>query len=112
MPWFSFNGNSLRRSSEYAAAKEAFDGAYKRQEAILQKIKPQSLIEALGEKASEADEEAEKLHEEMMQKKMPIEAFIGPFIAKKKLFHQRELKQQAAQQILWDCGSPLLAVMT
>ena len=89
------------RSSEYAAAKEAFDSAYTRQEAILQKIKPHSLIEALGVKATEVDEEAERLHEEMMQKKMPIEAFMGPFVSKKKLFHQRELKQQAAQQILW-----------
>lgn len=88
------------RSSEYAAAKEAFDQAYTQQEAILQKIKPQMLIEALGVKAAEADEAAEKLHEEMMQKRVPIEGFIAPFIAQKKLFHQRELKQQAAQQIL------------
>lgn len=73
--------------------------AYTRQEAILQKIKPQALIEALGEKAAEADEAAEKLHEDMMQRNVPIEGFLGPFIAQKKLFHQRELKQQAAQQI-------------
>lgn len=74
--------------------------AYTRQEAILQKIKPQSLIQALTQKAAEADEAAEKLHEDMMQNKVPIEGFIAPFTAQKKLFHQRELKQQAAQQIL------------
>lgn len=93
------NQIAIIRSSEYAAAKEAFDVAYTRQEAILQKIKPQALIEALGEKAAEADEAAEKLHEDMMQRNVPIEGFLGPFIAQKKLFHQRELKQQAAQQI-------------
>lgn len=91
--------SSSCRSSEYAAAKEAFDSAYTRQEAILQKIKPQALIEALGVKAAEADEAAERLHEEMMQRTLPMEGFLGPFISHKKLFHQRELKQQAAQQI-------------
>lgn len=90
----------LCRSSEYAAAKEAFDAAYTRQEAILQKIKPQSLIAALATKAAAADEAAEKLQEDMLQKRVPLEGFTGPFIAQKKLFHQRELKQQAAQQIL------------
>ena len=88
------------RSSEYAAAKEAFDDAYTRQEAIMSKLKPHALIEALAAKAAAADEAAEKLHDEMMLGSTPIEAFVGPFTAKKKLFHQRELKRQAAQQIL------------
>lgn len=74
--------------------------AYTQQEAILQRIKPEFLINALGTKAAAADEAAEKLHEDMLQKKVPVEGFLGPFIAQKKLFHQRELKQQAAQQIL------------
>lgn len=88
------------RSSEYAAAKEAFDSAYTRQEAVLEKIKPQALIQALAAKAAETDESAEKLSESFMQRDTSVEAFLPPYIALKKQFHQRELKQQAAEQIL------------
>lgn len=66
----------------------------------MSKLKPHTLIEALAAKAVAADEAAEKLHDEMMQGGTSIEAFVGPFTAQKKLYHQRELKQQAAQQIL------------
>lgn len=90
----------MARSSEYAAAKEAFDSAYARQEAVLAKIKPQALIEALAQKAAEADEAAEKLFESFMAKETPVESFVTPYVALKKQFHQRELKQQAAEQIL------------
>jgi len=64
------------------------------------KLKPHVLIEALAAKAAAADEAAETMHDDMMVGGTKVEAFVGPFTAKRKLFHQRELKQQAAQQIL------------
>lgn len=90
------------RSSEYAAAKEAFDRSYQCQEAILKNLNPTALIGALGRKASEAEEEAEELHTKFMGGELTVEAFMPAYTSKKKLFHQRELKQQAAQQILWN----------
>ena len=87
------------RSSEYAPAKEAFDIALKRQQEILAKIDSKSLIAALGKKAGEADEEAEELYSKFMAKEVSVEAFVPSYTTKKKLYHQRELKTQAAQQI-------------
>ena len=90
----------MRRSSEYAAAKEAFDGVYARQEIVLAKIKPQALIQGLAAKAAEADGAAENLLDAFKGGETSVEAFLPPYIALKKQFHQRELKQQAAEQIL------------
>ena len=89
------------RSSEFAAAKESFDRSYKRQEEILAKIDSKSLIQALGRKASEADEEAEALYQKFMGGELTVEAFVPAYTQRKKLYHQRELKTQAAQQIFW-----------
>lgn len=87
------------RSSEFAAAKEAFDRSFQRQEDIMAKINSKSLIQALGRKAEEADEEAEELYRKFLAGDITVEAFVPAYTQKKKLFHQRELKTQAAQQI-------------
>lgn len=89
-----------RRSSEYATAKETFEDAYARQEAVLAKIKPAALIQALSEKATEADDAAEQLFAKFMSKEVAVEAFLPSYISLKKQYHQRELKRQAAEQIL------------
>lgn len=67
---------------------------------MLTKIKPQALIEALAKKAAEADQAAENLVDAFMRREATVEAFLPAFIGLKKKVHQRELKQQAAEQIL------------
>jgi hypothetical protein len=51
------------RSSEYALAKEAFDGKQARQAAVLDKIAPQQLIAALAAAAEALDTESEELND-------------------------------------------------
>ena len=50
-----------RRSSEYAAAKEAFDELAARQAAVLEKVRPAALAAALARRADEVDAESDAL---------------------------------------------------
>ena len=49
------------RSSEYAVVRENFDSKHARQKAVLAKLQPQSLIDALAAQAREAEAEADAL---------------------------------------------------
>lgn len=49
------------RSSEYAVVKESFDQKHARQRAVLGKLQPQALVEALAAQAAQAEADADAL---------------------------------------------------
>lgn len=49
------------RGSEYAAVKEDFDSKHQRQSAVLAKLEPQSLVDALAKQAQEAEASADSI---------------------------------------------------
>ena len=49
------------RGSEYAAVKEDFDGKHQRQRAVLARLEPQSLVDALAKQAQEAEASADSI---------------------------------------------------
>ena len=51
----------LSRSSEYAVVRENFDQKHARQKAVLAKLQPQSLVDALAAQAGQAEAESESL---------------------------------------------------
>jgi hypothetical protein len=55
------------RCSDYAGAKEAFDGKYARQQAVLAKLRPDKLVDSLTEKTNEAEAKSEEIQETFMQ---------------------------------------------
>lgn len=88
------------RSSEYAAAKESFDQKYRRQQAVLRPLQPSVLIESLSRAAAKADEDSDALSEKFFSGDCTMESFVAQYVKARTLYHQRELKCQAAQQTL------------
>lgn len=88
------------RSSEYAAAKESFDQKYKRQQTVLRPLQPSVLIESLSKAAAKADQDSDALYEKFASGECTVDAFVAQYVKGRKLYHQRELKCQAAQQTL------------
>lgn len=91
---------SLCRSSEYAAAKEGFDQKYKRQQAVLRPLQPSVLIESLSKAAAKADEDSDALYDRFSSGGVAVDGFVAQYVRARTLYHQRELKCQAAQQTL------------
>lgn len=92
--------NAACRSSEYAAAKEGFDQKYRRQQAVLSPLQPAVLIESLSKAAAKADEDSDALYEKFSCSEIPVDSFVAQYVRARKLYHQRELKCQAARQTL------------
>ena len=92
--------SSSCRSSEYAAAKESFDQKYKRQQAVLRPLQPSVLIESLSKAAAKADEESDALYDRFSSGEVAVDGFVAQYVRARTLYHQRELKCQAAQQTL------------
>lgn len=87
------------RSSEYALAKEAYERKLARQEGVLSKIKPATLLERLKSAADEVNEEGEELHASFMSGDISVESFMQHYAKLRQLYHERDLKCQAAEQI-------------
>lgn len=90
----------LHRSSEYALAKEAFDKRRHRQGRVLAKIQPSQLIAHLKGATDAVDEQSSELCATFTAGDMPVEAFVPQYIKLRTLYHERELKGQAALQML------------
>jgi ESCRT-I complex subunit VPS37 len=94
------NQIAIIRSSEYALAKEAFDGKQARQAAVLDKIAPQQLIAALAAAAEALDAESEELNDRFCAGDVTIEAFQQQHLKLRQAYHERDIKRQAAEQTL------------
>ncbi|CAK0784324.1 hypothetical protein CVIRNUC_007528 [Coccomyxa viridis] len=94
------NQIAIIRSSEYAAAKEGFDQKYKRQQAVLRPLQPSVLIESLSKAAAKADEDSDALYDRFSSGGVAVDGFVAQYVRARTLYHQRELKCQAAQQTL------------
>ena len=64
------------------------------------KLKPEVLIDKLRVEAAKSDEQSEELYDKFMEGQMTPEAFVAEYCKLRKVFHIRELKQQAAAQTL------------
>lgn len=94
------NQIAIIRSSEYAVVRENFDGKHARQKAVLGKLQPQALIEALASQAAQTEAEADALQDAFKKGEVSSEAFVERYTQLRKVFHQRDLKCQAAGQTL------------
>ncbi|EIE21111.1 hypothetical protein COCSUDRAFT_67088 [Coccomyxa subellipsoidea C-169] len=94
------NQIAIIRSSEYAAVKESFDEKYKRQQAVIQPLQPSALIATLDRAASQADKDSDQVYESFLKGDVTVDVFVPQYVKARSLFHQRELKKQAAQQTL------------
>lgn len=89
-----------RRSSEYAAAKQSFDEVFQRQQTVLDKLAPSSLVAALKKAVDESDAASEKVYDAFQAGERPVEPFIDEYTKLRTVYHSRELKRLAAQQML------------
>eukprot|EP00884_Botryococcus_braunii_P002496 jgi/Botrbrau1/12247/Bobra.0361s0010.1 len=94
------NQLAIIRSSDYAAAKEAFDEKYARQQGVLAKLRPDKLLDTLSTKINEADQASEELQDKFLRGDVPLDAFVEAYLKQRILYHQRDLKRQAASQQL------------
>ena len=88
------------RSSEYAAAKHSFDEVFQRQQTVLDKLAPSSLVAALKKAVDESDGASEKVYDAFQAGERPVEPFIDEYTKLRTVYHSRELKRLAAQQML------------
>ena len=114
------NQIAIIRSSEYAAVKESFDEKYARQQAVLAQLQPSALIALLAKAAAAADADSDQactvaafrdacmhaectyvqVYQRFLQGDLSVDAFVAPYVRARTLYHQRELKRQAAAQTL------------
>jgi hypothetical protein len=80
--------------------KESFEEKYKRQQAVVKPLQPAALIEALAQAASKADADSDQVYESFLKGDTSVEAFVSQYVQARRLYHQRELKRQAALQTL------------
>lgn len=88
------------RSSEYAAAKQSFDEVFQRQQTVLDKLAPSSLVAALKKAVDESDAASEQVYDAFQAGERPVEPFIDEYTKLRTVYHSRELKRLAAQQML------------
>ncbi|KAK9841694.1 hypothetical protein WJX74_010240 [Apatococcus lobatus] len=94
------NQIAIIRSSEYAAAKHSFDEVFQRQQTVLDKLAPSSLVAALKRAVDESDAASEKVYDAFQAGERPVEPFIDEYTKLRTIYHSRELKRLAAQQML------------
>ena len=89
----------VRRSSEYAVAKEAFDELVARQEKVFSKLSPKVLTAGLAAAAEAADAASSDLYAAYTERQeISLEAFVQQHEQLRTKFHMLELKGQAAEQ--------------
>lgn len=88
------------RSSEFAAAKEQFDGCIQRQNVVLAKLNLEVLMSKLAKAGNDADDAAEAKYDDFVAGTLPLEGFITAYSKQKNLAHCRNLKSTAAAQTL------------
>ncbi|KAK9845948.1 hypothetical protein WJX81_006726 [Elliptochloris bilobata] len=93
-------------SSEYVAAKEAFDEPAARQAAVLEKVRPAALASALARRADEVEAASDALLERFIAGEAGgVDAFVAEYVKLRTRFHERDLKRQAAEQTLGERGA-------
>ena len=67
---------------------------------MLRPLQPSVLIESLSKAAAKADQDSDALYEKFSAGECSVDAFVARYVKGRTLYHQRELKCQAAQQTL------------
>ena len=67
---------------------------------MLRPLQPSVLIESLSKAAAKADEDSDALYEKFSSGECTMDSFVAQYVRGRTLYHQRELKCQAAQQTL------------
>lgn len=67
---------------------------------MLRPLQPSVLIESLSKAAAQADQDSDALYEKFSSGECSLDAFLAQYVKGRTLYHQRELKCQAAQQTL------------
>lgn len=88
------------RSSNYAAAKAEFDEKYGKQQAVLAKLRADKLLDMLGVKTNEAEQSSDELQDKFLAGDLPLDSFVDTYLKQRVVYHQRDLKRQAASQQL------------
>ena len=66
----------------------------------LRPLQPSVLIDSLSKAAVKADEDSDALYEKFSAGGCTVDSFLAQYVKARTLYHQRELKCQAAQQTL------------
>ena len=91
---------AIVRSTEYDAARAAFEEKFARQEAAREVVAPERLIERLQAAAGAAEGDATALEQQFRAGKVPLEEFVERYTALKAVYHARDMKYQAALQTI------------
>ena len=67
---------------------------------MLRPLQPSVLIQSLSRAAAKADEDSDALCEKFSAGECTVDSFVAQYVRGRTLYHQRELKCQAAQQTL------------
>lgn len=94
------NQMAIIRSSEYAPARAGFEERSARQAAVLSQLAPEALMGRLAEAAAAADERSAMLASQLEAGELSVERFVEEYVRTRALYHQRDLKHQAASQTI------------
>ncbi|QDZ20646.1 vacuolar protein-sorting-associated protein [Chloropicon primus] len=89
------NQIAIIRSTEVLEVKNKYEALAKEHNSILSSINVNTLKEKLSEAATKADEESEELSQQLVDKKISVEAFLEEFCKRRELYHKRTMVLQS-----------------
>mmetsp|Transcript_9159 Transcript_9159/g.26252 ORF Transcript_9159/g.26252 Transcript_9159/m.26252 type:complete len:326 (+) Transcript_9159:233-1210(+) len=97
------NHIAIVRSSEYSAAKQAFDDRVNRQAAAVKTLQPSLFLQALESKGAELEEQSEDLYSNFMAEDVPVDVFVDQYLKLRVEVNERLHRRQAAEvgHLLW-----------
>ncbi|KAG6556609.1 hypothetical protein Mapa_001550 [Marchantia paleacea] len=92
------------RNTQLAAAREKFEEVEKREKEVNARCSPASLLDRLADAATEADEESETIHQQLLSGEIELGEFISKYRKERILYHKRTLTRMAAMTSLTTPG--------
>ncbi|KAL2631280.1 hypothetical protein R1flu_015966 [Riccia fluitans] len=92
------------RNTQLAAAREKFEEVEKREKEVNARCSPAALLERLHDAANVADEESEKIHQQLLSGEIELGEFISKYKKERILYHKRSLTRMAAMTSLTTPG--------
>ncbi|KAL3689148.1 hypothetical protein R1sor_015457 [Riccia sorocarpa] len=92
------------RNTQLAAAREKFEEVDKREKEVNARCSPAALLDRLQDAANEADEESEKIHQQLLSGEIELAEFISKYRKERILYHKRSLTRMAAMTSLTTPG--------
>ncbi|KAG0460490.1 hypothetical protein HPP92_020400 [Vanilla planifolia] len=91
------NQCTIIRTTELAAAQEKLTDLQIRKEEILSTNSPSALLKKLNDAMNKVEDEAEILHEQLLQREIDLPTFVQKYKQLRTIYHRRALLQLAAK---------------